>query len=222
MEEVRSQLFDSTSRLARCTALLQRMVEENAELKQELAELHGYKAKCIALEQSLAELQRSSGICDEGTSAPPAQALCLAPAPTLHPSESESSSSKRPYECHDGGSSLAAPPGSKRSRPSPQKGEHEGDSSPGSPRGNVGATEEAGEVPWEMRVAVLRTRALEREEEVKRLRSLMQAREGEFAQERKQLVGKLMASEQVSVLMFSCCWCWCWCWCCPVCNAVVL
>lgn len=52
------------------------------------------------------------------------------------------------------------------------------------------------QVPIEMRVTVLRSRALEMEEEVKRLRNLIQARESEFAEERKQLVGKLMASEQ--------------------------
>jgi len=39
MDEVRSKLFDTTSRLARCTALLQRMVEENSQLKGEVAEL---------------------------------------------------------------------------------------------------------------------------------------------------------------------------------------
>jgi hypothetical protein len=52
------------------------------------------------------------------------------------------------------------------------------------------------EIPVELRVAVLRSRALQMEEEVKRLRCLIQARSGEFAEERKQLVGKLMASEQ--------------------------
>ena len=52
------------------------------------------------------------------------------------------------------------------------------------------------EIPVEFRLAVLRSRALQMEEEVKRLRSLIQARAGEFAEERKQLVGKLMVSEQ--------------------------
>jgi len=38
MEVVREKLFDTTNRLSRCTSLLQRMVEENAKLKQELTE----------------------------------------------------------------------------------------------------------------------------------------------------------------------------------------
>ena len=38
MEDVRDKLFDTTNRLSRCTSLLQRMVEENAKLKQELSE----------------------------------------------------------------------------------------------------------------------------------------------------------------------------------------
>ena len=38
MEDVREKLFDTTNRLSRCTSLLQRMVEENAKLKQELTE----------------------------------------------------------------------------------------------------------------------------------------------------------------------------------------
>ena len=37
--ELRSKLFDTTSRLAQCTSILQRLVEENTELKQEVASM---------------------------------------------------------------------------------------------------------------------------------------------------------------------------------------
>ena len=57
--------------------------------------------------------------------------------------------------------------------------------------------EEAGvDAPVEMRLKAMRTQAEERAHEVVRLRRLLQAREEEFSSERKQLVGKLMASDQ--------------------------
>ena len=106
---------------------------------------------------------------------------------------SSSSSMKRPADS-DGAAGLG-PLVSKRSRPSPQKDatdtRHQADATR-----SLDMEEDVDDVPMEMRVAVLRTRAVERESEVKRLRGLLHAREMEFSQERKQLVSKIMASEQ--------------------------
>lgn len=104
--------------------------------------------------------------------------LALAPA-----SEEGERTSKRPAQdvCDE---SLALEMGAgmgKRARLSPQrdgtetKREHDDDGEGGS-----GAEEE--DVPVEIRLRVLRSRASEREQEVVRLRRLVQSREDEFSQ----------------------------------------
>jgi len=40
-EELKYQLYDTTNRLSRCTVLLQRMVDENEALRQELQQVRG-------------------------------------------------------------------------------------------------------------------------------------------------------------------------------------
>jgi len=149
----------------------------------------GSTNKCSKLEKSLKELQELFKIAQpeafDGFSA--------ASEGNDDGLGSSSSSMKRPADSE--GAALLGALVSKRSRPSPQKdatdSRHQADATR-----SLDMEEDVDDVPMEMRVAVLRTRAVERESEVKRLRGLLHAREMEFSQERKQLVSKLMASEQ--------------------------
>jgi hypothetical protein len=57
VEELQLQLFDTSNRLAQCTALLQRVVEENSQLRVQLGEFNSLKEKCELLESSVGELR---------------------------------------------------------------------------------------------------------------------------------------------------------------------
>ena len=176
MSDVREKLFDTTNRLSRCTSLLQRMVEENAKLRYSsysLSYLHSWSDLTLLREKNLR------------------QEITEAKVPGNNKRRAEG----------DGESSQDVAAG-KRSRPAAR-----GDVAARGHGGEAETEESADdvmsltmndldEIPVELRVAVLRSRVLQMEEEVKRLRCLIQARSGEFAEERKQLVGKLMASEQ--------------------------
>lgn len=149
--------------------------------------------KCHALEKSITELQLI-----HDTANPDASSSLAIISQAKGDDETGggacstgTGSSKRSSEC-DAGATVGGVV-CKRSRPSPHKDEKDSEVAEGC------VMEDDAEdisIPMEMCVAVLRSRAVEREEEVKRLRSLVQARAVEFSTERKQLVGKLMASEQ--------------------------
>ena len=191
--ELRTKLFDTTSRLAKCTALLQRMVEENSELHKELEEMRGYKTKCASLQKSLehvGSLYPLAGLQDATGTA--TSAVASDSATQGSSDDGSKANSKRPADdapCAH--SPTVEPPASKRSRSSSPVGVK------GSMNEALEVVEEAGvDAPVEMRLKAMRTQAEERAHEVVRLRRLLQAREEEFSSERKQLVGKLMASDQ--------------------------
>ena len=151
--------------------------------------MQGYKKKCHALETSIKELQLIHNTANPDASSALAIISQAKGDDDTGGCAGSTGSSKRSAEC-DAEATVGGGI-SKRSRPSPQKDEKDAEAAE-----KCVMEDDAEEIPMEMCVAVLRSRAVEREEEVKRLRSLVQARETEFSTERKQLVGKLMASEQ--------------------------
>lgn len=56
-EDLQVQLFDTSNRLAQCTAVLQRMVEENCQLREQVDQLAILKGKCAMLESAVVEMR---------------------------------------------------------------------------------------------------------------------------------------------------------------------